>query len=132
LTVVRFYLAIPSTLQFLSTVYNQSKEIPTVIANNILEEEVRMFSQAFIDNAKVMAKGQITLPKDIRHILKVSSGDRVTFIVEDNEVRIVNSAIYAMQMLQKEMIGQAQKAGLNTDEDVVALVKELRDEDADQ
>jgi hypothetical protein len=132
LTVVRFYLAIPSTLQFLSTVYNQSKEIPTVIANNILEEEVLMFSQAFIDNAKVMAKGQITLPKDIRHILKVSSGDRVTFIVEDNEVRIVNSAIYAMQMLQKEMIGQAQKAGLNTDEDVVALVKELRDEDADQ
>ncbi len=91
-----------------------------------------MFSQAFIDNAKVMAKGQITLPKDIRHILKVSSGDRVTFIVEDNEVRIVNSAIYAMQMLQKEMVGQAQKAGLNTDEDVVALVKELRDEDADQ
>ena len=91
-----------------------------------------MFSQAFIDNAKVMAKGQITLPKDIRHILKVSSGDRVTFIVEDNEVRIVNSAIYAMQMLQKEMIGQAQEAGLNTDEDVVALVKELRDEDADQ
>jgi AbrB family looped-hinge helix DNA binding protein len=30
-----------------------------------------------VDNAKVMAKGQITLPKDIRHALGVETGDRV-------------------------------------------------------
>ena len=36
----------------------------------------------FMDNAKVMAKGQITIPKDVRDALGVSSGDRVTFIVE--------------------------------------------------
>jgi len=31
-----------------------------------------------VDNAKVMAKGQITLPKDIRSKLRLSTGDRVT------------------------------------------------------
>ena len=33
----------------------------------------------FIDNAKVMAKGQITIPKDVREVLGVSNGDRVSF-----------------------------------------------------
>lgn len=50
---------------------------------------------------KVMAKGQVTIPKDIREILGVTSGDRITFIVEGNTVRIVNSAVYAMQMLKR-------------------------------
>lgn len=62
-----------------------------------------MSANTFVDNAKVMAKGQITIPKDIREILGVASGDRVTFIVEGTTVRIVNSAVYAMQVLQKEM-----------------------------
>lgn len=88
-----------------------------------------MFVNTFVDNAKVMAKGQITIPKDIREILGVSSGDRVTFIVEGNTVRIVNSAVYAMQVLQKEMDGEAKRTGLQSDDDVMALVKELRNED---
>lgn len=41
-----------------------------------------MMADTFVDNAKVMAKGQITIPKDIRKILGVSSGDRISFIVE--------------------------------------------------
>lgn len=87
-----------------------------------------MATNTFVDNAKVMAKGQITIPKDIREILGVTSGDRITFIVEGNSVRIVNSAVYAMQVLQKEMIGEAKRAGLTSDDDVMALVKELRNE----
>ena len=58
-----------------------------------------MIPNTFVDNAKVMSKGQITIPKDVRNILGVSCGDRVSFIVEGNTVRIVNSAVYAMQML---------------------------------
>lgn len=84
--------------------------------------------KAFIDNAKVMAKGQVTIPKDVRTVLGVSNGDRVSFIVEGNTVRIVNSAIYAMQMLQQEMRGEAKKAGLENDENVAALVSEMRKE----
>lgn len=88
-----------------------------------------MFENAFVDNAKVMAKGQVTIPKDVREALGVTSGDRVTFIVEGNTVRMVNSAIYAMQLLQKEMACEAKRAGLNTDDDAMALVKEMRNED---
>ncbi len=32
----------------------------------------------FVDNAKVMSKGQITIPKDIREVLGVTSGDRIS------------------------------------------------------
>ena len=88
-----------------------------------------MLAKAFVDNAKVMAKGQVTIPKDVRDILGVASGDRVTFVVEGNTVRIVNSAVYAMQMLQQEMAGEAARTGLDSEDDVMALVKELRNED---
>lgn len=89
-----------------------------------------MLAKAFVDNAKVMAKGQITIPKDVRKILGVESGDRVSFIVEGNTVRLINSAVYAMQLLQQEMCGEARQAGLSSDDDVMALVRELRDEDS--
>lgn len=88
-----------------------------------------MLANTFVDNAKVMAKGQITIPKDIREVLGVASGDRITFIVEGNTVRIVNSAVYAMQVLQKEMAKEAECAGITSDDDVMSLVKELRNED---
>lgn len=87
-----------------------------------------MATNTFIDNAKVMAKGQITIPKDIRDILGISSGDRVTFVVENGNVRLINSAVYAMQMLQAQMTGEAENTGLITDDAVMNLVKEVRTE----
>ena len=84
-----------------------------------------------VDNAKVMAKGQITLPKDIREALGVKTGDRVTLISQDNQVIMMNSAVYAMKMLQSSMEGEAEKAGLRSDEDVVDLVKKMRSEEQD-
>ena len=91
-----------------------------------------MMGNAFVDNAKVMAKGQITIPKDVRKALGVESGDRVSFIVEGNTVRLVNSAVYAMQMLQREMTGEAERAGLKTDDDVIELLREMRSEDKEE
>ena len=88
-----------------------------------------MSVKTFVDNAKVMAKGQVTIPKDVREVLGVASGDRVSFIVEGNVVRVVNSAVYAMQMLQSEMAGEAERTGLISNDDVTALVKELRSKD---
>lgn len=81
----------------------------------------------FVENAKVMSKGQITIPKDIRDLLGLSCGDRVTFIVDESKnVSIVNSATYAMRLLQENMSGAAAKAGLNSEEDVVTIISEMR------
>lgn len=88
-----------------------------------------MQNAAFTDNAKVMSKGQITIPKDVRNVLGISNGDRVTFIVEGSTVRIINSAVYAMQMLQKEMQGEAEKSGLSDEADIDRLIEEIRNED---
>ena len=79
-------------------------------------------STAFIDSAKVMAKGQVTIPADVRKALGVGEGDRVSFVVD--------GAVFAMQMLQKELGGEAQKIGITSDEDADKLIKEIRDEGA--
>ena len=87
-----------------------------------------MVNNTFIDNAQVMSKGQVTIPKDIREILGVSCGDRITFIVENGSVRLINSAVYAMQILQAQMADEAEKTGLNSDDAVMEMVKEIRSE----
>lgn len=81
-----------------------------------------------IYNAKVMAKGQVTIPKDVREILGISSGDIITFVVENGSVCVMNSAIYAMQQLQAQMDGEAKATGIKSDKDVMNLVKEVRAE----
>ena len=59
-----------------------------------------------VDTAKIMAKGQITLPKDIRDALGVGVGDRVTMIRQNDRVILMNSALYAMKILQEGMKGE--------------------------
>lgn len=87
-----------------------------------------MAQAAFADNAKVMSKGQVTIPKDVREVLGVSAGDKVTFLVEGNVVRVVNAAAYAMQVLQQQMAGAASAVGIAGEGDAGALVAELRAE----
>lgn len=87
-----------------------------------------MIANTFIDNAKVMSKGQVTIPKDVREILGISSGDHITFVVENGNVRLINSAVYAMQLLQAQMANEAENTGLTSDEAIIDLVKEVRAE----
>ncbi len=88
-----------------------------------------MSEAAIVNDARVMSKGQVTIPKNIRIILGINTGDRVTFIVENGSVRVVNSAVYALQRFQKQMRGTADEAGLMTDEDVAAWITSSRRED---
>lgn len=81
-----------------------------------------------VDNAKVMSKGQITLPKEIRSKLGLSTGDRVALVCEGDQVIMMNAAVYAMKMLQDGMLGQADSSGLNTDEAINDLVREIRED----
>jgi len=78
------------------------------------------------DNVKVMARGQITLSKNIRKALGISIGDRLTLLKQDDQIIMVNSAVYAMKELQKAMVGEAEKAGLYTEDDVTAMIMDMR------
>jgi AbrB family looped-hinge helix DNA binding protein len=75
-----------------------------------------------------MSKGQITLPVDIRRKLGLNTGDRVALIFDDNRVIMMNPAQYAMEQLQKEMSGEWEKAGIHSEEDLDAILKEVREE----
>lgn len=85
-------------------------------------------SAPFIDSAKVMAKGQVTIPADVRKALGVAEGDRVSFVVDGNNVRLVNAAVFAMQLLQDELKGEAERTNLDSDDEINKLVKEIRSE----
>ncbi len=87
-----------------------------------------MDSTAFVNDARVMAKGQVTIPKNVRAALGVESGDRVTFIVDGNNVRVVNSAVYALMRFQEQLSGEAEKAGLLTEEAVAEWITKSRRE----
>lgn len=54
----------------------------------------------FIDNAKVMAKGKVTIPKKIRDILEIENGDYVTFIVDEGKIQVVNSKTFIEDNIQ--------------------------------
>lgn len=86
-------------------------------------------STILINDARVMSKGQVTIPKNIREVLGVTTGDRVTFIFENGSVRVINSAIYAMQKFQEQMKGQAEKAGFTSEEDVAEWITNTRREE---
>lgn len=91
-----------------------------------------MSKTTMVNDARVMAKGQVTIPKNIRMALGVSTGDRVTFIVEGNTVRVINSALYAMQKFQEQMSGEAAKAGFSSEEAVADwITKSRREENAE-
>ncbi len=81
---------------------------------------------SFTNDAKIMSKGQVTIPKNVRDALGIETGDRVTFIVEGSTVRVVNSAVYAMMQFQESMKGKAKKVGLLTEEDVAEWITESR------
>ena len=86
-------------------------------------------SNILINDARVMSKGQVTIPKNIREALGVTTGDRVTFIFENGSVRVINSAVYAMQKFQEQMKGQAEKAGFASEEDVADWITNTRREE---
>jgi len=81
-----------------------------------------MSKATFVNDARVMSKGQVTIPKDVRTVLGVESGDRVTFIVDGNNVRVVNSAVYALMRFQEQMGGEAEKSGFLPEEAVAEWI----------
>ena len=55
----------------------------------------------FMDTAKVMSKGQVTIPKRIRELLNLENGDYVTFVVNKDRVEIQNSKVFIEENIRK-------------------------------
>jgi len=76
--------------------------------------------------AKVTSKGQITIPLMIRNLLQLKTGDKVFFEESKGRVYITNASQITLSTVQKNMEGEAEKVGFETEEDVIAYIKELR------
>lgn len=55
----------------------------------------------FMDTAKVMSKGQVTIPKRIREVLNLKNGDYITFVVNKDKVEIQNSNVFIKKNIGK-------------------------------
>ena len=78
--------------------------------------------------ARISSKGQITIPSEIRKQMNLKEGDKIAFINEGGKIYFVNSNQLAIAQFQEGMVGAAKKSGLNTEQDVVDYVNEIRKE----
>lgn len=78
--------------------------------------------------AKVTTKGQITIPKNIRDILNLKEGSKIIFYLKGNDIVIKNASMLAFDKIQEAFNGEAERLGLETEEDVVKLIKKYRKE----
>ena len=80
--------------------------------------------------AKLTTNWQVTIPEQIRKKLNLKKGDKIVFVENDNDdaITIKNSSVAALKKLQTAMEGEAEKAGIIDDDDVLALCSEVRRE----
>lgn len=78
--------------------------------------------------AKVVDGGKMTIPPEVRRWLQIKDGDRISFIKDGQGVRMVNAGILALEKAQAALAGVAESAGLEDEDAVVALCKEVRKE----
>ena len=77
--------------------------------------------------AKVSANGQITVPVEIRRALKLKEGAKVLFFQKENgEIVVNNASAQALAKAQRAFAGIAEQLGIQNDEDVQALVNDVR------
>ena len=79
-----------------------------------------------MDLAKVTSRGQITIPVAIRKHLGIKDGDKVLFTFVGNNVVMTNASMEALHEVQDAFAGEAGRAGLKDEDDVVAMVKDIR------
>jgi AbrB family looped-hinge helix DNA binding protein len=81
----------------------------------------------FMNLAKISANGQITVPAEIRRLLGLKSGDKILFLENSSgEIVINNASSQAIYKAQKSFEGVAEQMGVSNEDDVQALVNEVR------
>lgn len=76
--------------------------------------------------AKVTSKGQVTIPIEIRKKLGIKNGDKILFVEESGRVYMMNSSMDALREAQKAFEGEADRLRLRNDDDVMAMIKEIK------
>jgi len=78
--------------------------------------------------AKITSKGQITIPIDVRRKMNLKDGDKVIFIEQDGRYYVENAALVAISRAQEAFAGEADRLGLKDEDDVLDMVKEVRED----
>ena len=82
---------------------------------------------AVMNLAKLSANGQITVPAEIRRLLGLKSGDKILFFQnQGGEVVLSNASATAIRKAQAAFAGLAEELGVANEDDVQALVDEVR------
>ena len=77
--------------------------------------------------AKISANGQITVPVEIRRLLGLKSGDKILFYQkQDGEIVMSNASSQAIRKAQAAFTVVAEDMGIYSEDDVQALVDEVR------
>lgn len=77
--------------------------------------------------ARLTTAGQITVPVEIRRLLKLKPGDKLLFIQNENgDVVVENASITAIRKAQKAFEGVAEKLGFPDEDAVQSWVDEIR------
>lgn len=77
--------------------------------------------------AKISANGQITVPVEIRRLLNLKSGDKILFFQNPNgEIVINNASAQAIYKAQRAFRGVAEQIGVQNEDDIQALLDEMR------
>lgn len=80
-----------------------------------------------MDVAKVTAKGQITIPADVREAVGIREGDKVMFVREsDGVITLRNSNLEAIRQAQIGFKGAAQEVGMRDEDDLNDFIKSVR------
>ncbi len=77
--------------------------------------------------AKISSNGQITVPIEIRRKLSLKTGDKILFYQnEAGDIILSNASAQALRKAQLAFTGAAAEMGVQSEEDVQALVDALR------
>lgn len=81
-----------------------------------------------METARINPQGQITIPFSIRSKLGVQDGGKVSFVEKDNGIMLINANLEALERVQGVFQGAAEDAGLHDENDVVELIRQMREE----
>ncbi|MBQ9001361.1 MAG: AbrB/MazE/SpoVT family DNA-binding domain-containing protein [Eggerthellaceae bacterium] len=79
-----------------------------------------------IGTSKITSKGQVTIPAELRSYPGFAPGGRVTFVEDGGNLVLLGNDLGALGQLGEAFRGAAEEAGIRSEDDVVALVNDLR------